>query len=99
MRIESLLQYLYSYFAHSFKRHLEFTRIMEFMVTKGNKIFQNVKTRWISKLSHAKTIMAKYKIVLVKMALDNPTNLQAMLNYEHFCDYIFCLDLLTFPPC
>jgi hypothetical protein len=45
-----------------------------------------VKTRWISMLSHAKRFMAKYKTIFVKMALDSPTNQQAMLIYEHFCD-------------
>jgi hypothetical protein len=35
VQIESLLQCLYSYFAHSFKKHLEFTKITEFM---GKKI-------------------------------------------------------------
>jgi hypothetical protein len=41
------------------------------MPTKGNKKISNVKTRWISMLSHAKIIMAKYKTLLVKMAFDN----------------------------
>jgi hypothetical protein len=74
VRIENLLQCLYSYFAHSLKKHLKFTRIAGFMVTKGNKILRNVKTRWISMLSPTKTIMEKYKTLLVKMALDNLTN-------------------------
>jgi hypothetical protein len=39
VQIESLLQCLYSYFAHSPKKHLNFIKIVEFMATKGNKFF------------------------------------------------------------
>jgi hypothetical protein len=59
---------------------------MEFMATKGNKIFWNVKTRWISMLNLVKRVMVEYKTLFVKMTLDNPKNQQAMLNYEHLCD-------------
>ncbi len=74
VQIESLLQCLYSYFAHSPKRHLEFIKITELMATKGNKILWNVKTRWILMLSLAKKIMVEYKTLLVKMILDILTN-------------------------
>jgi hypothetical protein len=74
IRLENLLQTLHSYFAHSPKRHVEFTKRVEFMQTKGNKILRNVKTKWISMLSLAKKVMVKYKTLLVKMALGNPTN-------------------------
>ncbi len=47
MHIDSLLQCLYFYFAHSPKKHLEFNKISKVMATKGNKNFRNVKTRWI----------------------------------------------------
>jgi hypothetical protein len=53
-------------------------------------------------LSLAKKIMTKYKMFLMKMALDNPTNNQVMLNYEHLCDLqimfgFFCiLSLMKF---
>ncbi len=30
--------------------------------------------------------MAEYKILLVKMALDSPTNQQVKLNYEKLCE-------------
>jgi hypothetical protein len=46
IQFENLLQTLHSYkFAHSTKRHLEFTKLTKLMQTKGNKIFWNVKTR------------------------------------------------------
>jgi len=44
------------------------------MATKGNKILQNVKTRWVLMLNPTKRVMAEYKTLLMKMALDNPTN-------------------------
>jgi hypothetical protein len=71
---------------------------MELMATKGNKILWNVKTRWISMLSPAKRVMAEYKILLVKMTLDNPTNQQGMLNYEHLCDIHILLRLACILP-
>ncbi len=49
-------------------------------------------------LSLAKTIMAKYKTLLVKMALDNAKNQQAMLNYEHLCDFHVLLGLACIFP-
>jgi len=37
-------------------------------------------------LNPTKRKMVKYKTLFMKMALDNPTNQQVMLNYEHLCD-------------
>jgi hypothetical protein len=47
MQLEIFLQTLHFYFANSPKKHLQFTKLVEFMETKENKILQNVKTRWI----------------------------------------------------
>jgi hypothetical protein len=74
IHFKHLLQNLHNYFAHSPKRHLKFTKLVEILEMKENKIFQNVKTRWISMLSLAKRVIDRYKILLVKMVLDNPTN-------------------------
>ncbi len=71
---ENLLQTLYYYFVHSRKRHLKFTKLAEFIQRKGNKIFQNLKTMWISMLNPIKKVMAKYKTLSLKMALDYFTN-------------------------
>jgi len=49
-------------------------------------------------LSPTKKIMVEYKTLLVKMALDNFTNQQAMLNYEHFCDLQLLLGLVCILP-
>jgi hypothetical protein len=84
--IESLLQTLHANFAHSRKWHLEFTKLVEVMERQRNKILHNVKTRWISMLNLAKKVLAKYKTFLMKKAMDNPTNHQVKLNYEHLCD-------------
>jgi hypothetical protein len=73
-RIESLLQTLHAYFAHSPRQHLNFTKLVEVMETKRNKIICNVKTRWISMLSLVKRVLAKYKTLLVKMVMDSLTN-------------------------
>jgi hypothetical protein len=98
VQIESLLQCLYSYFAHSPKRQLEFTKIIEFMATKGNKKKFNVKIRWISMLNPTNKVMENYKTLLMKMALDSLTNHQIMLNYEHLCDLHILLEFSCIFP-
>jgi hypothetical protein len=92
-RIESLLQTLRAYFAHSPKRHLEFTKLAKIMETKGNKILCNVKTQWISMLSLAKRIMVEYITLLLKMAMDNSINQQVKVNFEHLYDLQIVLNL------
>jgi hypothetical protein len=58
---------------------------MNIMATMKRKNLYNVKTKWILMLSFTKKYMVEYKTLFVKMALDNPTNQQAMLNYEYSC--------------
>jgi hypothetical protein len=48
--IKDLLQSSHAYFAHSPKWHLEFIKLIDMMETKGLKMFNNVKTQWISLL-------------------------------------------------
>ncbi len=55
--IEGLLQYLYVFFIHNLKRHLEFTKLVEIKETKGNTILQNMKTNWISMISPVKHVL------------------------------------------
>ncbi len=45
-----------------------------------------MKTRWISILSLAKKVLAKYGTLLMKKAMDSPTSHQVEFNYEHLCD-------------
>jgi len=98
IHLEHLLQTLHNYFAHSPKRHLEFTKLVEMLETKENKIIWNVKARWISMLSPAKRLMAKYKTLIVKMTLNNLTSQQAKQNYEHLCDLQILLGLAYVLP-
>ncbi len=49
-------------------------------------------------LSPTKKVMARYKILLVKMAFDNLINQQVMLNYEHFCDIHIFLGFAYISP-
>jgi hypothetical protein len=42
--INDLLQSCHAYFAHSPKRHFEFTKLNNMMETKGLKMFKNMKT-------------------------------------------------------
>jgi hypothetical protein len=85
-KIERLLQTLYNYFSKSLKRDLEFTKLVEVMETKGAKILKNVKTHWISMLSPTWCVMVEYRILLMKMALDGPTNDKAKENFKLLCD-------------
>jgi hypothetical protein len=48
VKLEKLLQSLYSYFSSSPKQHLEFTKLLEIVKTRGLKILQNVNFFWIS---------------------------------------------------
>jgi hypothetical protein len=43
-QFESILQALYVFFAHSSKKFLEFKKLVELITTKGNKLFNNMKT-------------------------------------------------------
>jgi len=74
IHFENLLGTLHSYFVHSLKIHVEFTKLVEILGTKGNKILQNVKTKWIVMLSPTKKVMTYYITLLVKMVLDSLTN-------------------------
>jgi len=91
--IANLLETLHAYFAHSAKKHVKFTKIVDIMETKGNKILHNVKTQWISMLNPAKIMMAEYRTLLVKMAMDYNTNKLTRLNYEHLCNLQILLRL------
>lgn len=79
--IESLLQTLHAYFAHSLKWHLEFTKLVEVVETKRNQIMHNKKIRCILMLSLVKNVSVKYGTLLMKRAMDSPTNQQVKLNY------------------
>jgi hypothetical protein len=52
---------------------LEFQRLAQTLETKENKIFKNVKTRWMSMLDPLKRIMTKYCLLLVIMQANYST--------------------------
>jgi hypothetical protein len=56
------------------------------METKGAKILKNVKTRWIFILSFVQRVMAKYRTLLINMALDALINDKAKTNFDRLCD-------------
>jgi len=58
--IEDLLQSWHVYFAHSPKRHLEFTKLISMMEIKWFKMLKNVETHWISLMDPLRRILAKY---------------------------------------
>ncbi len=72
--LEIFVQTLHNYFTHSPKMHLECTKFVEILETKGNKILENVKTRWLLMLNPTKRMIVEYKTLLAKMVLDKPTN-------------------------
>jgi hypothetical protein len=85
-KLEGLLHTLYNYFSKSPKRHLEFTKLAELMITKGVKILKNIKTYWISMLFLVRCVMVRYKTLLMKMTLDAPINDQAKTYFDLLCD-------------
>jgi len=60
VKLENLLRSLYSYFSNSCERHLEFTKLVKIVETRGLKILRNVNTRWIKMLELLKRVMVKY---------------------------------------
>jgi hypothetical protein len=73
IKIEDFFLNMYGHFSHSPKRHLEFQRLAQTLETKENKIFKNVKTRWMSMLDPLKRIMTKYCLLLVIMQANYST--------------------------
>jgi hypothetical protein len=69
-KIESLCKSMHNYFFHSSKQHLEFTKLVEIVETKGFKILNNVKTRQISLLEPLKCVLGEYKTLIAKMCED-----------------------------
>jgi hypothetical protein len=63
----------------------DFTKLANIMATIENKFSIMSRLVWILMLRLTKKYMVEYKTLFVKMALDNPPNQQAMLNYEYFC--------------
>ncbi len=89
---------MHNYFAHSPKRHLEVIKLVEFLKCKGNKIFENIKTCWISMFSLSKRIFNEYKTLVVKLVEDSVNVDIAKTNYEFLCDPKTLLSLFCIIP-
>jgi len=71
--IEILLKYLYGYFNHILKMHLEFLKWAGIMEINDNKILWNIKITWIFMINPIKCVLSMYCTLFMKMALDAPT--------------------------
>lgn len=96
--VEDLLQVTHGYFAHSSKRHHEFTKLAALMEKKGNKILKQVKTRWISLLKPAKRILQQYSVLVYKMHLDTGSVKAAEKTLETLVDVETMLGLACLVP-
>jgi hypothetical protein len=56
-QLKALLQAMYTFFSHSLKKYFEFQKLCEVFMGRGNKLFQNVNTKWISILFHVQQVM------------------------------------------
>jgi hypothetical protein len=104
-KIESLCKNIHNYFSHSPKRHLEFTKLAEIVETKGLKILNNVKTRWISLLEPLKRVLGEYKTLIAKMCEDaavkdlEPKAREAIEKAKHNLDLLCDVGTLLALPC
>ena len=93
MRIEELLQSLYSFFSHSPKRNQELADLANIVETAGQRILRNVKTRWISCLEPVKRVMSEYKALVLKMQMDSSSLATAKGNLNLLCEIELFLGL------
>jgi hypothetical protein len=99
--IKKLLRKLHSYFSKSPKRHLELEKLSELLQSKGRKILNNVKTRWISMLSPLKRVLSEYCVLIVKMYADmqaRPAVKGAEANFTRLADVQTLLSLASLLP-
>jgi len=80
-KIKRLFQTLYNYFSKNLKKAFGIHEACEIMEMKGAIFLKNVKSRWISMLSLVWCVMVEYKTLLIKMALDGPTNDKTKANF------------------
>jgi hypothetical protein len=105
IKIESLCKNIHSYFSHSPKRHLEFTKLAEIVETEGLKILNNVKTRWISLLEPLIHILGEYKTLIAKMCEDavakdpEPKAKEVTEKAKHNLDLLCDVGTLLALPC
>jgi hypothetical protein len=98
-KIEGLIQTLYNYFSKIPNMHLEFTKLVKLMEFKGAKILRNAKAQQISMLPFVRCVMVEHRILLMKMAIDGPTNDKEKANFDLFMMCKFYWGLLPFSHC
>ena len=99
--IEELLAGIYTFFCKSPKKHLEFVKLAELLNSRGNKILQNIKTRWLNMIGPAVKIMNEYMLFLVKMSKDTGVMKPTVLTtkcFQHLTDIQVLLGLAAILP-
>jgi hypothetical protein len=94
MHIEGMLQSLYAFFSQN-PKVLEIMNLVKTLETKGLKLLQNIKIRWMSMLSPLKHVLGKYKSLVVKMHTNARNNKLAWENLDLLCD----IELVFYLPC
>jgi hypothetical protein len=69
---ENLLQHIYTFFCKSPKKHAKFTKLIELLESKNNKILCNVKTCWMSIFVPIVRAMNELKPLLIKLYQEAP---------------------------
>jgi hypothetical protein len=80
-KIESLISYMYNYFIHNPKCHLEVIKLAKLLDYKHNKILKNIKTQWILLLSPSKRVLNEYKTMVQNILTINTTKINSELLY------------------
>jgi hypothetical protein len=72
-KTESFLTFMYNYFAHSLKCHLEVGKLVWIARMQRKQALKNINTQWISMLSPSNRVSLDYKILIVRMVQNNAT--------------------------
>jgi hypothetical protein len=86
LKIETMLQSIYTYYCLFPKQHLDRCKLGEFLEQKVLKILCNVKTCWISMFSLAKQILTKYKTIVIQMFNEQASHDITKSSLELLCD-------------
>lgn len=104
--IETMFQALYICFAHNPKKCLKLFEVVETfptmlptrLITKGQKLFRNIKTHWISMLSPKQHDMLKYKSLIVKMNFNSTKKKDVQSNLILFTNLELSIGLSCLLP-
>jgi CRISPR/Cas system-associated endonuclease Cas3-HD len=76
---------MYTYFNQSPKKHLENTKLVEVIESRGLKILRNIWTRWISMLAPFKRLLSEYDFLVIKMLNDVVLLIKLLPLISNFC--------------